>query len=203
MTRGKINFILEDMNMPVCPKCGVEVAADAKTCPACGVALGEAPKTEAPKEEKKFTMDSVKKLNDTKDFTADMDAEDIEKNKIFSLFSYLGILFLVPLLACQDSKYARFHVHQGILFLIFNIASGLVSGVLGGVTAAIVAIFAFLGEVGAIIGWIIGALLGLVTGLIGLVLSVASIVLLIIGIMNAVTGRATELPVIGKYRLLK
>ncbi len=156
--------------MPVCPKCGVEVAEDAKFCNICGAPLTE----EQPKpEEKKFAVDSVKELNNTKDTTAEFDPADIEKNKILCLFSYLGILFLIPLLACQDSKFARYHVNQGIILFLANL-----------ILSAVAII--------PILGWIAGG--------IG---SIIAFVLMIIGIINAVQGKAKELPIIGKFRLLK
>ena len=43
-----------------------------------------------------------------------------------------------------------------------------------------------------IVGWIVGA--------IG---EVASVVFMVLGIVNALGGKAQELPVIGKYRILK
>lgn len=156
--------------MPVCPKCGVEVAEDAKFCNICGAPLTE---EQSKTEEKKSTVDSVKELNNTKDTTAEFDPADIEKNKILCLFSYLGILFLIPLLACQDSKFARYHVNQGIILFLANL-----------ILSAVAII--------PILGWIAGG--------IG---SIIAFVLMIIGIVNAVQGKAKELPIIGKFRLLK
>ncbi len=164
--------------MAFCPKCGVEVAENAKFCNACGASLeAEAPKA----EETKSALDTVKELNNTKDTTSDFDPADIEKNKILSLFSYLGILFLIPLLACQDSKFARYHVNQGIILFLAELVYGVVCGI---VTVVIMWI--------PVIGLIICGLLSLVP-----------LVFKIIGIVNAVQGRAKELPIIGKYRLLK
>ena len=156
--------------MPVCPKCGVEVAEDAKFCNICGAPLTE---EQSKTEEKKSTVDSVKELNNTKDTTAEFDPADIEKNKILCLFSYLGILFLIPLLACQDSKFARYHVNQGIILFLADLIIGAVAIIL-------------------ILGWIAAGVGGIVI-----------FVLMIIGIVNAVQGRAKELPIIGKFRLLK
>lgn len=156
--------------MAFCPKCGVEVAEDAKFCNACGASLqAEAAKT----EDAKSAVDSVKELNNTKDTTSEFDPADIEKNKVLCLFSYLGILFLIPLLACQDSKFARYHVNQGIILFLANLILGAVAVI-------------------PILGWIVGG-----------VGSIIAFVLMIIGIVNAVQGRAKELPIIGKYRLLK
>lgn len=166
-----------------CPKCGKELPNDAKFCDGCGASMsgnGNASASGASFEEK------VKNLNNTADHTSEFDAGDIEKNKVLSLFAYLGILLLIPLLATNNSKYARFHVNQGLILLIVEIAWGIVFGIVS-------SIFGALG-----LG-IIAALLSIVSGL-G---SLALFVLMILGIVNAVTGKAKELPLIGKFNLLK
>src|SRR5436305_371519 len=48
---------------------------------------------------------------------------DVEKNKVFAALAYLGLLFLVPLLAAKDSPFAKYHTNQGIaLFLVTMVA---------------------------------------------------------------------------------
>ena len=83
------------------------------------------------------------------------------------------ILFFIPLLAVKDSKFARFHTNQGLVLF------------LGGIIASVVAVI-------PVIGWIIAPIAGLVIT-----------VLAVIGIINALNGRAKELPVIGKFKILK
>lgn len=43
-----------------------------------------------------------------------MDAET-KKYRLVAALSYLGLLFLVPLLTAKESDYAKFHVRQGIV----------------------------------------------------------------------------------------
>lgn len=117
------------------------------------------------------------------DFTGEFDPADVSANKMLALFSYIGILFLVPLLGASGSKYARFHANQGIMLFICEIAISIVSG-----------IFAFMAELFFVFG-----ILSLVAWLLG----VAAFVFMILGIMNAVNGKAKELPIIGKFRVLK
>ncbi len=143
--------------MPFCPKCGVEIAEDAKFCNACGATV-QPPVTENA---------------DPKDTTAQFDGADVEKNKVLCLFAYLGILFLIPLLACPDSKFARYHANQGIVLFLFDL-----------IVSAVAVI--------PVLGWIAAAVGG-----------VMSTVFTVIGIVNAVSGRAKELPLVGKYRVLK
>jgi hypothetical protein len=49
------------------------------------------------------------------------DADDIEKNKVFAVLAYIGILFLVPLLAAPQSRFARYHTNQGIVLFLASI----------------------------------------------------------------------------------
>ncbi len=170
-----------------CPKCGVELEDGAKFCTACGEKLGEEKGGEAIADKvgdvANNVVDNVKKLNDTADTTSEYDEKDIADNKIISLFSYIGLLFLIPLLAASKSKYARFHTNQGIVLFLTNI-------VLNIAVTIVTVIFAFLG-------------LGLLGEIVAGIISIAQLVLMIIGIVNAVTGKAKELPVIGKIRILK
>lgn len=182
--------------MSVCPKCGVEVAENEKFCSACGAEIqpaeSAAEPAAAPAEENKFSAETLKELNNTKDTTAEFDAADIENNKILSLFAYLGLLFLVPLLACPNSKFARFHTNQGIILFIVNMAASVIVGILTGIATAIgMAVPA------------LGVIFGLLVGLLGTAVSIVALVLVILGIVNAVQGKAKELPIIGKYRILK
>lgn len=46
------------------------------------------------------------------------DAKDVEENKAITYLSYLGLLFLVPMLAKKDSKFAQFHAKQGLVLTV-------------------------------------------------------------------------------------
>ena len=155
--------------MVKCPKCGVEVEENAKFCNACGEKLGG----EAAADAVNNAAAAVANLNNTKDTTAEFDEKDIADNKVLSLFAYLGILFLIPLLAAPNSKYARFHANQGLVLFLANIV------------ISVVAVIPILGWIVAIVG------------------GIASFVFSILGIVNAVTGKAKELPIIGKISILK
>lgn len=120
------------------------------------------------------------KFNDTPDTTSEYEAEDIEKNKVMALLSYLWILFLVPLFAAKDSKFARFHANQGIILAIIETVVSILFGILGNIP---------------FIGWIFSILSGL--------FDLVCLIFVFLGIYNAATGKAKELPIIGKYRILK
>ncbi|MBQ9133136.1 MAG: hypothetical protein IJX64_01235 [Clostridia bacterium] len=122
-------------------------------------------------------MADFKDILNTPDTTAEFDQNDIQQNKVMAVLAYFGLLFLVPLLAAKESKYAKFHTNQGLVLWI----AGLIAGVVSSILAVI-----------PVVGEILGALISLVM-----------FALMIIGIVNAATGKAKELPVIGKIKLLK
>jgi len=99
------------------------------------------------------------------------------------VLAYIGILFLVPLLAAPRSRFARYHTNQGIvLFLSFVILwFGL------GVLAAIPIVNIILIPLGVSAGFI---------------LSAGMLVFMIIGIIHAASGEYKPLPWIGHFRLL-
>ena len=117
------------------------------------------------------------------DKTAEFDQQDINQNKVMAILAYFGILFLVPLLAAKDSKFAKFHANQGIILFICEIA------------ACIVTFF---------LAFIFGLIkLGWLGSLLGYLLYLACGILAILGIINAANGKAKELPLIGKFNILK
>jgi uncharacterized membrane protein len=98
------------------------------------------------------------------------DSEDVAKNKVFAVLAYIWILFLIPLLAAKDSKFARYHAYQGVtLFVTWVVVS------------------------------VTGRLLPYSLSGIGWLLSVGLLVLMVVGIVNAAQGRGRPLPVIGGF----
>jgi len=98
--------------------------------------------------------------------------EDIEKNKTMAGLAYL--LFFLPLAACPESKYARFHANQGLLLLI--------TGIVGSIVLSII----------PIIGWILLPIFGIAIAVLG-----------ILGLINGFGGKVKPLPVIGKFSIIK
>ena len=45
-------------------------------------------------------------------------AQDVADNKLVAALSYIGILFLVPLLVKRDSPFAQFHAKQGLVLCV-------------------------------------------------------------------------------------
>lgn len=159
--------------MSYCTKCGAKLEDGDDFCPNCG-----APKR---KEEGDFSS----RINDF--FTPESqnqyyDPQDINQNKVFAVLSYLGFLFLIPLLAAKDSKFARFHCNQGIVIFLFSAVISVMLKIVGAIHLAIVL-------------WPVILVLGFC--------ELFLCVLAIIGIINAATGKASELPIIGKIVILK
>lgn len=98
--------------------------------------------------------------------------EDAKSHMLMGILAYLGVLVLIPLFLVKDSKFTRFHVNQGLILLICSVV-----------------IFA-IGSVFPKLATILG------------IINVALFVFMIIGIVNVVKGKAKELPLIGKFRII-
>ncbi len=99
----------------------------------------------------------------------DIVEEEAKETNAIAIFSYLGILLVIPLLAAKEDPFVKFHVKQGLTLLIAGILVGAVAWI-------------------PIIGWLFGI--------------IAAPVLLVFGIMgivNVLTGKEKELPLIGQY----
>lgn len=150
-----------------CASCGAALNGNEKFCSVCGAANASGNTGTTPGNEKSY-FDAFTPGESGEAFSV----EDVNENKVFAILSYIGILFIVPLLVAKESPYARFHANQGLLIFLFEIAVGIVSVI-------------------PILGWIITA-----------VGELAAFVLSIIGIINAIKGEANELPIIGKFRII-
>jgi uncharacterized membrane protein len=109
----------------------------------------------------------------------DPEALDIEHNKVFAVLAYIGILFLVPLLAAPRSRFARYHTNQGIVLFLSLLVIWSCLFVL-----AAVPIVNFM----MIPAWFI--------------LPAGGVAFMIIGIIHAASGEYKPLPWIGHFCLL-
>ncbi len=108
----------------------------------------------------------------TQDDSMMYDTQDVQSNKVWAALSYVGILFILPLLVNGgQSRYAKYHANQGFILFLLNIVIGIVNAILGNIPV-----------------------LG---GIVSVLLSLASLALMILGIINAVNGKAKQLPLIG------
>lgn len=84
------------------------------------------------------------------------------------------IIFFLPLLVCPDSKYGKFHANQALILLITSIAGNIILGFI------------------PVIGWLLLP-----------VYAAAMLVMGIIGLVNGFGGKVKQLPLIGKYTIIK
>ncbi|MDD5606676.1 MAG: hypothetical protein PHN37_02330 [Candidatus Pacebacteria bacterium] len=93
-----------------------------------------------------------------------------EKNIGMAILAYLGILIIIPLLTdARKEAYVKFHIKQGLVLLIAFVINSIVWAI-------------------PILGWIAGFIIGIIL-----------FILLIMGIINAASGKETSLPILGKY----
>jgi uncharacterized membrane protein len=109
------------------------------------------------------------------------DAKEIEEGKTYAGIGYLGILFLVPLLAAKDNKFAQFHAKQGMILTIAGFIAIIVVIILSVVLSFI-----------PCIGWAIGIILWLVV-------VIGWLVLAIMGLVKAFQGEYWKMPVLGDW----
>ncbi len=171
--------------MTYCGKCGAQVQDGVKFCQGCGAAVEMKVENNAQQAQPQNDYSAkIQNLNNTADTTSEFDAQDIGSNKAMAILAYFGPLVLIPIFAAKGSKFARYHSNQGLVLLLAAIAYGIVYNILSAIILAI--------------SW----RLYFIVSIIGLV-SIVITVLAIIGIINAATGKAKELPLIGKFKILK
>lgn len=167
--------------MPFCEKCGAKMEEEAKFCPSCGAGVnGQQSQYSQQNTQSGNFQETINKYMQTEDNTSEFEQEDINQNKVMAVLAYIGILVLVPLLAAPNSKYARYHVNQGLLLFIAEICLGVVMGI-------------FI--------WI--PVLNIIIGILGGIVSLLFFVFAIIGIVNACQGKAKGLPILGKFKILR
>ena len=140
----------------------------------------------------------IEKLEQTEVTPAEIadakDVADIQQHKVAAALGY--ILFVIPLIAAPNSKFARYHANQGLLLLILLfVVVMLVSLLTGGVWAIdhflrgridLLATFFncgfYLLQVAMLVGWA---------------------ALAVMGIVHAMSGVREPLPVIGHWTLIE
>lgn len=122
------------------------------------------------------------------------DPKDVEVNKVYGILAYLGFLVIVPILLAKESAYAKFHSNQGLILFIVEV--GINIG--GRILMVMLGLFTMV----PLVGWLFGIIATIMSIVIWLA-RIATLVFAIMGIINAVKGEAKELPIIGKFQLLK
>lgn len=102
---------------------------------------------------------------------------NLSDSVIMAVLAYLGFLIIIPFLLKKSDSYVKFHIKQGLAYLIFVVCLWILSALISFIILPILPIFA-----------IIFPLLWLL-----------AIALCLIGIINAATGKTKELPLIGGW----
>ena len=105
---------------------------------------------------------------------------DVQKKVVCALTYLFGILFFLPLIVYPNDDFAKFHANQGLIVLLVSVIGGAVLGILTMLP-------------------VVGLVFTILSSLFGVVMLVACI----FGILNVVRQEKRELPVIGKFTIIK
>ena len=105
---------------------------------------------------------------------------DVQKKVVCALTYLFGILFFLPLIVYPGDDFAKFHANQGLIVLLVSVIGGAVLGILTMLP-------------------VVGLVFTILSSLFGVVMLVACI----FGILNVVREEKRELPVIGKFTIIK
>lgn len=96
-------------------------------------------------------------------------ADTAKHNVAMAVLAYIGPLIIVSYLVAKDDPFVKYHMRQGLVLLVIEVALSLLGSL----------VYMF---------WPIIQIINIVV-----------LVLAIIGIINAVKGREKELPIVGKF----
>lgn len=103
-------------------------------------------------------------------------------NKVMAILAYLGILVVVSYLVAKDDSFVKFHIKQGLVLFVIEIAVWIIGMIFMPSLYSI-------GSMGAF------SIFSMVLNIVYLAL----LVLAIIGIVNAVNDREKPLPFVGSF----
>jgi len=127
----------------------------------------------------------IEEMKQKKDVTSLFDEKDINNNTLMAILSYLSVLVLIPIFFARKSKYARFHANQGLVLTIAVTIYSIIGSVVNEIVSAD------------------SVKSGLFVTTIFQMCGIAFFVLTVIGIVNAVRGKAKQLPTFGGITILK
>jgi len=90
-------------------------------------------------------------------------------DKVYAALAYLWVLALVPLLFKRDRAFVQFHARQGFLLFAVEVAISMVMVI-------------------PVLGWLVGFFGWL-----------AAVLLSVLGLLAALTGRTWAMPILGEY----
>ncbi|MHC1695138.1 MAG: hypothetical protein AB9835_07680 [Eubacteriales bacterium] len=107
--------------------------------------------------------------------------------KLYNVLSYIGILFVVGLIAAPNDPRCKHHLNNGIMLALIWFIYGIVSSVVGAILGVIAII--------PVLGWIIASVGGTALFALFVIIIIANIK----GIVDAATDKEEPLMIIGKY----
>ena len=163
--------------------------------------IEEMKKEETTEEKKSFeetAKETINKIMDTEDTTKEYEKKDIEENKGLAVLSYLGPLVLIPYLVDKKSKFVNYHKKQGLNLFVLEAIFGFIAYILTSIVQ-VSKMCTFLNNVkfecGQVVPWWINVPIDLIELMFG--------VLSIVGLIYACQGKAKELPILGKVKIIK
>ena len=169
--------------MAFCHNCGQQLPDNANVCPYCGTAVNA---QAAPQQNAYQQAAPQQPVSPTV-----MPDQDVQSSRGIAWLSYCGPLFLIPMFVKKDSAYCQYHVKQGATLCAVEIAYLITKSILLAIINAIFPGYSFYGyTVHSGVYKVFAILLNLAY--------IFIVVVSIIGIVNAATGKKKELPLISK-----
>lgn len=206
--------------MPFCPKCGTEYQDGSKFCAKCGANLDGSVAPVPINQKPGFFQEIL----DTRDVTSTMDANDINAGKAMSILAYCAVLayilvmwllgdffavivlaglLVAPCIAAKKSGFVKYHlsmifpailavmvvraVEGSIAAFFYNLISNpvydYISNYVGMVRTETV--------IGTIVAWVIH-----------IIFMAIPVLVLVAGLINSANGKAKELPLIGRFKMI-
>ena len=92
-----------------------------------------------------------------------------QNHTLMAVLAYLGILVVIPFLMAKDDAFVKYHIRQGLVLVVIEIAVWVLSAM----------------------SWQLWPLLQIV--------NLGALILAIIGIVNVINHKETELPLVGSF----
>ena len=191
--------------MAFCSNCGQQLPEGANACPNCGTfvnpqAAPQQPVQQTPQQPvqqpqyqqvPQQPVDPQAQQGAAPVNATVMPDQDTQQNRGIAWLSYAGLLFLIPMFARKNSPYCQYHVKQGATLCAFNLVYAIVTQILLAIINAI-----FPGE--RYYGYVFHSGIYNVFNVLFNLGAIFFVVLMVIGIVNAASGKMKELPLIGK-----
>lgn len=113
--------------------------------------------------------------------------KDIDDGKILAVLSYVGILALIPYFFEKENQYVKDHAKVGMNLFLIEVIVSVGLGIVA-TACAITIVLIWLSLIVLIAEWVLG---------------IVSLVLSVMGIINACNGEVKDLPIISKWKIIK